>query len=234
MSVSGLTREFRESDRFYLLRLKPADLAGLVSLMTAAFAGAPHTMNLSTAHGRSSTTYGSLSDLEVDDALPDVVRDMRVSVRSPYGAVHELTITFSTAVYPSVTVTGTDEAVVIGTKQRLVEFLRRYEARYAAVARFYDPAWKFLLFATIPLIAISQLITLSVHGLLAPAFQLMFLFLFLAIVSIVLAKPFGLIVRERSKGALRELFTSSNILIVLTVVIIVLSLVAWLFPRTPV
>ncbi len=232
MSVSGLTREFRESDRFYLLRLKRADLTGLVSLMTAAFAGAPHTISLSTAHGRSSTTYSSLSDLDVDDALPDVVRDVRVSVRSPYGTKQELVITFSTAGYPSVTVTGTDEALVIGTKQRLVEFLRRYEARFAPIARFYGPVWRFLLFATLPWIAITQLIPIFVHGNLGLVFLVISLLLFLFIMRILLEKSFGLIVRERSNGGVSE-FTRTNVLIVLTIVLVALSLVAWLFPRAP-
>jgi hypothetical protein len=240
-------REFTEREEFASLRLEVVDLKELVTLMRDTIRGQCDVVIYVKA-GRADTTYHDPAELESDTKLPDVVRNLIIVVQSPWEAWRtneQLRLYFSGDRGAAITVIGSSETVVLGAKQRLSEFLRARQTRPSKTDRLYSNTFiRYGMYGAI--IATSGVSgTLLGHSL---NYQHLIAFtatlLALIVFSLYLDRlekrafrlrfDFSLIVRNQSQGTAKRFMTGDNLALIILALSLVVGIVAWLFPRTPV
>jgi hypothetical protein len=191
---------------------------------------------------RTESNYTALAAFESDTTLPDVVKTLTVTVTSLWDARNTkeyLRLYFSTFYRPSISVTGNDETLVVGAKQRVSEFIRRRQTQASPISWLFNPITAVVSYGAMPPLIglIIGLLFKYGHWIAAVMVLLAFVafsvYLWRTINSHSRSPQFRLVVRNESQGTVNRFITSDNVLLLLTALLVIVAVLAWLYPRTP-
>jgi len=222
-----------ERDSYALLRLGMPDFRLLIRIILEALGKRERSFSITVQHGRTETPYRTLEAFESAlERLPGELKTLTIFANTGYEEPDRLSIWFDTSSQASLAVRGSDEGAVILQKERISTFLHSKQPRTWHIAKWLSTwFWLWPILYAIPANIIPRYLW-NGHRPVAVFAIGAFISIFIYLMMLGYGHGFTLVLRPRESSVLRQ-FLNRERAFVVSLLILLVGLLAWLSPRIP-